>query len=117
MLRALDANSTDVMNADAVIVVGAEHFANASGGIKQFFDRIFYPLERASVVAKPYTLIISAGNDGSHCERQIKTILQGLQWKMVQDTLFVYGAPTDDALHKANELGQAIAAGLSLGVY
>lgn len=117
LCRAVDADSHAMLWADAVIIVTPENFGAASGGIKDFFDRIYYPLERAKYTALPYALIITAGNDGSGCERQLQRIFQGMQARKIQPTLFVHGQPDEEALQQCADSGFAVAAGLALGIF
>lgn len=115
--RAIDASSKDMLWAHALIIVTPENFGAAAGCMKDFFDRIYYPLERAEHSALPYALIISAGNDGSGCERQLERILTGMKAKKIQPTKIVYGEPDADACQACADAGLSIAAGLSLGVF
>jgi multimeric flavodoxin WrbA len=117
LCRAIDADSADMLWADGLIIVTPENFGAASGGIKDFFDRIYYPLERAEYTPRPYALIISAGNDGSGCERQLERILIGLKGKKIQETTIVYGDPQQEQLLKCSDSGLAMASGLSMGIY
>lgn len=115
--RAIDANSDDMLWAHALVIVSPEYFGAVSGGIKDFLDRVYYPLERANSCGWPYALIISAGNDGSGCERQLERILKGLQAKKIQDSLIVHGQPQPGDLATAMAIGEAIATGLLMGIF
>lgn len=117
MRRAVDADSRDMLAADALLLIGPENFGQVAGGIKDFLDRVFYPLERAGKTALPYALVIGCGNDGSNCERQLDRIFTGMQAKKIQPTLFVYGEPDPQALAQCAELAEGIAAGLDMGVF
>ncbi len=115
--RAIDAQSTDLLWADALFIVSPENFGAASGGIKDFFDRVYYPLERTEKRGLPYALMISAGNDGAGCERQLERILKGMGAKKVQDTCFIYGQPVKADLANVYATGEAFAGGLALGIF
>src|SRR5690625_1666712 len=43
--EALEADSEDLGGADAVLFGTPENFGDMSGGLKNFFDRTYYPLE------------------------------------------------------------------------
>lgn len=117
MKRATDAEARHVIDADALLLIGPENSGLLSGGIKDFLDRVFYPLERAGKQGLPYALIIGCGNDGSNCERQTDKILKGIQARKIQPTEFVYGPPDDDAIARCCELAAGIAEGLDMGVF
>ena len=117
MKRAVDAESRDVINADALLLIGPENAGLPSGGIKEFLDRVFYPMERADKTALPYALIIGCGNDGSNAERHIERIMTGIRAKKIQATQFVYGEPGDEDIDQCKELAGGIAAGLEMGVF
>lgn len=115
--RAVDACAIDVLNASALIIVSPENFGSASGGIKDFFDRVYYPLENRLTGSLPYAMIISAGNDGSGCERQLDRILTGLKGRKIQASLFVQGIPDSEHLQQCHDVGGALAAGLAMGIF
>ncbi len=121
-LPAMEAEATDFLWADACIFIVAENFAAIAGGMKNFFDRIFYPVSERqeqdkSQFAKPYQLLIDTGNDGQSCERQLHTILKGLSAKPVQETSFIYGKPTNQNLEQARDLGYAFYSALLMKVF
>ncbi len=116
VLRAWDAGSVELAAADGLILVAAENSGSLSGGAKDFLDRVFYPaIERGLVL--PYALIISAGNDGRGAATQVARILSGIPCKPVAEPLLLRGEVTPPAEERCRELGQALAAGLSLGIY
>lgn len=117
MRRCMDATVEDLQQAYAVLFIFPENFAAIAGGMKDFFDRVFYPAQRLSVKAFSYALIISAGNDGSRSLLQITNILKGFNAVEVQAPIIHYGDINDSALQRCNEQVQAMALGLELGMY
>jgi NAD(P)H-dependent FMN reductase len=115
--RAMDAQSADILWADALLMVSPENFGAAAGGIKDFLDRVYYPMERTGKQGLPYALIISAGNDGTGCERQLERILKGMAAKKIQDSCIIHGQPLALDLNNAGDTGEAIATGLVLGIF
>ena len=118
-LRALPALKTvpeHVLWANAVILGTTENFGYMSGGMKDFFDRIYYPcLEKTE--ALPYALFIRAGNDGHGAKTSIERIVTGLRWKQVQAPLICAGEFRQACLDGCEELGMTMAAGLEAGIY
>jgi multimeric flavodoxin WrbA len=116
MLRAADANPSDLMWANGLILGTPENFGYMSGALKDFFDRTFYAVE-GKIAPLPYSVFISAGNDGSGALRSIERIANGYPFVSVQPALICKGAPSSTELAHCSEMGQALAAGLELAIY
>ena len=114
---ALMANSDHLMSADLTLFIMPENFSSIAGGMKEFLDRVFYPLIRQHFQALPYSLIISAGNDGSFCQQRIETILKGLSAKQVQPAVIHHGPITEPILEQCRELTEGLCDGLLMGIF
>jgi hypothetical protein len=99
-----------------------------AGLTKDFFDRTYYPaLDRIN--GRPYAALICAGSDGHNAAGQVERIATGWRLKAMADPLIVCThAQTPEAilapkvigpddLKRCEELGAALAAGMSLGVF
>jgi hypothetical protein len=84
--RSWDAGTADLAAADGVLLVAAENSGFLSGGMKDFLDRTFYPAIDQGLV-RPYTLIISAGNDGRGAVREAERILSGYPFPQAAQSL------------------------------
>jgi multimeric flavodoxin WrbA len=128
LLRAADTTAEDVLEADGYLFATPENLASMSGLMKDFFDRTYYPvLERIN--GRPYAAMICAGSDGQGAARQLERIALGWRLNPIAPTLIVVThaqAPEAilrvktiavEALQQCEELGQALAAGLELGVF
>ena len=62
--RAVDAGLADLLRADAVAFGTPENFGQLSGGMKDFFDRTYYPAQGLVEGLACCAVFISAGNDG-----------------------------------------------------
>ena len=113
---ALEAGLTDLLWADGLIVVMPENFGAMSGAVKDFFDRTFYPAQQYQVNI-PYMIVVSAGNDGSGAVSQLQKICKGYPMRQVADPLIVRGQPDKGDFDVVAELGQAMAAGLAMGIF
>ena len=116
MLSALDASPSDLLWANGLILGTPENFGYMSGALKDFFDRTFYAVE-GKIAPLPYSVFISAGNDGSGALRSIERIANGYPFISVQPALICKGAPSSTDLQHCSEIGQALATGLELGIY
>ncbi len=128
LLRAAEAGPDDVLAADGYLFGTPENLAAISGQLKDFFDRCYYPaLDRIN--GRPYACLICAGSDGQNAVRQIERIATGWRLKPVAEALIVCThaqtpeailAPKQigaDDLKRCRALGEAMAAGLALGVF
>lgn len=128
LLHAAKTGPQDVLAADGYVFATPENLAAMSGQLKDFFDRTYYAA-LDQVNGRPYASLICAGSDGSNAARQIERIATGWRLKAVAEPLIVCThaqtpeailAPkqigTDD-LERCRALGQALAAGVALGVF
>lgn len=113
---ALQTTVQDVLCADGIILFTPENLGYMSGALKDFFDRVYYPvLEQKQGL--PCAVVIRAGHDGTGTRRAIDGILTGLRWQQVQEAMVCRGVWQDDFLEQCHELGQAFAAGLEAGIF
>jgi len=114
--EAFSAGLEDLLAADAVIFGSPENFGSMSGALKDFFDRTYYPAEHHQL-GIPYALFISAGNDGRGAVREIDRILKGYPMRKVAEPVIARGGVTAKDLQACEELGQAMAAAVAMGVF
>jgi multimeric flavodoxin WrbA len=128
LVRAADAVPKDLLTADGLLFVCPENLAAISGEMKEFFDRCYYPV-LGRIEGRPYGLMVCAGSDGENAVRQVARIATGWRLKPVAESIIVNtAAQTPEAilapktipsadLARCAELGQALAAGLAMGVF
>ncbi len=113
---ALEAGVADLRAADGVVFASPENLGYMSGALKDFFDRTYYPAQPLQL-GLPYALVISAGNDGRGAVREIDRILRGYPMKPVTEPIIVRGEVDEAARERCRELGQAMAAGIDMGMF
>ncbi len=114
--EAFKATPEHVLACDGIILFTSENLAYMSGGMKDFFDRCYYPvLERKQGL--PCALLIRAGSDGTGTRRAIESIVTGLRWQWVQEPIICRGEWRAEFVAHARELGMGVAAGLSAGIF
>lgn len=128
MLPATQAGPEDMLEADGYLFASPENLASMAGLMKDFFDRSYYPL-LGRIEGRPYASLICAGTDGSNAARQIARIATGWRLRQIAEPLILRnGAQTPEAilapkhfppgeLAPCAALGQAMAAGLALGIF
>jgi multimeric flavodoxin WrbA len=128
LLHADVAQAEDLLAADGYLFVAPENLAAIAGAMKEFFDRTYYAvLERVN--GRPYAVLVCAGSDGSNAVRQIERICTGWRLKAVAEPIIVCThAQTPEEilapkaigladLHRCEEAGEGLAAGLAVGVF
>lgn len=116
MRRAMEADTRDLLWAQAVIFGSPENFGYLSGGLTDFLARTFYPVQPHQLNL-PYTAFISAGNDGTGAVRMLDRIASGYPLKSVLPAVIVRGVPDAESLQRCEELGLTLAAGLAMGIF
>ncbi len=126
--KASEAEPDDLLQADGYIFCAPENLAAIAGVMKDFYDRCYYPV-LGRIEGRPYAQMVCAGSDGENAARQTARIATGWRLKEVQPPLIICThaqtpeeilaektIPEED-LARCRELGAAIAAGLSIGVF
>jgi multimeric flavodoxin WrbA len=125
---ARDAEPDDLLQSDGYIFCAPENLAAIAGIMKDFFDRCYYPV-LGRIEGRPYAQMVCAGSDGQNAARQTARIAQGWRLREVQPPLIICThAQTpeeilaekkipENQLALCRDLGSAIGAGLSMGVF
>ncbi len=128
LIRADEAGPDDLLNADGYIFAAPENLAAIAGIMKDFYDRCYYPV-LGKIEGRPYAQMVCAGSDGENAMRQTARIATGWRLKAVQEPIIICThAQTpeeiladktirEDDLAKCRALGQAMGAGLAMGVF
>lgn len=128
LLRAGEATPEDLLAAQGYLFAAPENLAALSGPMKDLFDRCYYPL-LDRIRGRPFALMVCAGTDGQGAIRQMRRIATGWRLREVAEPVLVLtGAQTPEAilapkrlsaaqLAPCRELGAAMGAGLSLGIF
>ncbi|MCR9088798.1 MAG: NAD(P)H-dependent oxidoreductase [Rhodobacteraceae bacterium] len=126
--RAETATPDDLLGADGYIFCAPENLAALSGPMKDFFDRCYYPV-LGRIEGRPYAQMICAGSDGENAARQTARIATGWRLREVQPPLIIRtNAQTPETilaektipaahLDRCRDLGAALGAGISMGVF
>ena len=123
-----DAGPDDLLAADGYIFCAPENLAAIAGGMKEFFDRSYYSV-LGQIEGRPYAQMICAGSDGENAMKQTARIATGWRLKVAQEPFIIctHAQTTEqiladktigeEDLQKCRELGEAMAAGLAMGVF
>lgn len=126
--KADEAGPDDLLQADGYIFCAPENLAAIAGVMKDFYDRCYYPA-LGRIEGRPYAQMVCAGSDGENAVRQTARIARGWRLREAHPPLIVCThAQTpeeilaektipEDQLALCRDLGAAIAAGLSMGIF
>ncbi len=118
----------DLLIASGYIFCAPENLAAIAGVMKDFYDRCYYPV-LGRIEGRPYAQMVCAGSDGESAARQTARIARGWRLKEVQPPLIVCTHAqtpeeilaekriSEEDLARCRDLGAAMAAGLSMGVF
>ncbi len=128
LMHASEAKAEDLLGADGYLFVTPENLAAISGVMKDFFDRNFY-LVLDQLIGRPYATLICAGSDGHNAVKQIDRICLGWRLRKALESVIVCTkAQTPQAimakknileqdLVRCQEVGEALASGLTMGIF
>ncbi|MBV7256228.1 flavodoxin family protein [Pacificimonas sp. WHA3] len=123
-----DATPEEMLAADGYLFAAPENLAAIAGVMKSFYDRCYYPV-LGRIEGRPYAQMVCAGSDGENCVRQTARIAKGWRLKAVAEPIIVCThAQTTEAilaqktipeaeLTRCRDMGQALAAGLAMGLF
>jgi hypothetical protein len=126
--HASDVSLDELMASRGYIFASPECLASMSGLMKDFFERHYYAA-LGQLNGRAYSTIVCGGSDGSNAIAQIDRIARGWRLKRVAEPiLHCTLAQTSEAilarksvpveqLQRAFEMGQTIAAGISIGMF
>ncbi len=102
----------DVLQANALILFTTENFGYMNGALKDFFERIYYPClqDNKRNEAKPYSLVVKAGQDGTGATQSVLKIVTGLKWREAQPRLLCKGPHAPEFVTQCFEHGFTMAA-------
>ena len=106
----------DILAADALLLGTTENLSYMAGLTKDFFDRCYYPVLEEKQ-GMPFALYIRAGFDGTGTKLAMKTIITGLRWNQIQETLILKGDWQDQFAEQVEELAMTLAVGVEAGIY
>jgi flavorubredoxin len=105
-----EAQPQDLVRCEAVALGSYDAFSYMGGGLKDFFDRAFYPTQ-GQVTDKPYVAFLTHGGGGKAIA-SIESVAQSFKLKKVADSVLVKGKPEGPAIAALKSLGARLAAGV-----
>jgi len=94
MKKGTEADIGDLIECDGIIIGSPDYFSYMAGGLKDFFDRTYYP-SRGKVEGKPYFAFLTHGGGGKAIE-SIEKIASSFKFKKVVEPVLIKNSPSKD---------------------
>ena len=99
----LIATKEDLLECDGLAFGTPDYFSYMAGGLKDFFDRTFYPTQ-GQVTDKPYVAFVTHGGGGKAIA-SLESVCQSFKLKKAAEAVIVKGKPDAQASASLMELG------------
>ena len=103
----LRATTEDLLSCDAIAVGTPDYFSYMAGGLKDFFDRTYYPTQ-GSVTDKPCGIFVTHGGGGRAVD-SVKSVCSTFKFKSVEKPVLAKNAPDAEARAALMSLGKLLA--------
>ncbi|MCK4244700.1 MAG: flavodoxin [Candidatus Omnitrophica bacterium] len=107
LLEARRAEAQDLLRCEGIAFGSPDYFNYIAGGLKDFFDRTFYPTQ-GKITGKPYVAFITHGGGGK-AKESIELLCRIFKFKKIADTLLIEGRPDDTSAVQLKDLGKKLA--------
>lgn len=104
---ALKATAQDLLKCDGIAVGSPDYFSYMAGGLKDFFDRAYYPT-KGEVAETPCVIFVTHGGGGRAVE-SVKQMCEKFQFDIIAPPVLVKGRPNEEAQTELEDLGKALA--------
>jgi len=108
MKRGLEATPDDLLACDGVALGSPDYFSYMAGGMKDFFDRSYYPVQ-GKVTGKPCVIFGSAGGPPSKVIACLVSMARSFKFNQVAEPVGAGGTPSPEVLTECRALGETLA--------
>ncbi len=105
----LEATIDDLLACDAIALGSPDYFSYMAGGMKDFFDRTYYP-SQGKVTGKPAAAFGSAGGPPTTVLKVLEQAIGWFKLHKVADSVGTSGSISSGVLDECRELGRKLAA-------
>ena len=105
--KGLQADESDLRAADAVAIGSPDYFSYMAGGVKDFFDRTYYPTQ-GEVEGMPCGLFLTHGGGGKAIE-SLNSLCETFKFESVGEPVLLRNAPDAESTPRLTQLGRALA--------
>ncbi len=105
--ESLHAAETDLLACDGIAIGTPDYFSYMAGGLKDFFDRTFYPTQ-GQVSDKPCVIFVTHGGGGKAVD-SVEKIARSFKFNPIAESLLIRNKPDEEATGKLEALGKSLA--------
>lgn len=113
VIEALKAGPGDLTGCAAVAFGTGDYFNYMGGGLKDFFDRSYYPTQ-GQVTDKPCAIFVTHGGGGRAVDG-LKDIVRSFKLRLFVPPLLVLNQPDEEAKGKLMAMGETLGKVVTLG--
>lgn len=106
LMDGLKAGVGDLLDCATLAVGTPDYFSYMAGGLKDFFDRTFYPTQ-GKVTDKPVGIFVTHGGGGKAVE-SVKQVCRSFKFRLACAPVSVLNRPDKDAEKKLQDLGELL---------
>jgi len=100
----LEAGIEDLLNCDGLVVGSPDYFSYMAGGLKDFFDRTYYPAQ-GKIDNKPYAAFVTCGGGGKAI-KSVEEMCEKFKLKKMAESLIIQRKPDEAAVEKLKAFGK-----------
>jgi len=104
----LDATIDDFLGCQGIALGSPDYFSDMAGGMKDFFDRTYYP-SQGKVTGKPCVIFGSAGGPATVVVAALQKMARIFKLQEVAEPVGASGKPTEGVLDECRTLGRKLA--------
>jgi len=105
--QALKATAPDLLRCDGIAIGTPDYFGYMAGGLKDFFDRTYYPTQ-GEVTDKPCVIFVTHGGGGK-AVKSVREMCQKFKFNIIAGPVLVKGRPQGEDEEKLAALGETLA--------
>lgn len=106
VIEALTAGTDELLKCATLAVGTPDYFSYMAGGLKDFFDRTFYPTQ-GKVTDKPVGIFVTHGGGGKAIE-SVKSVCRTFKFRLACSPMLIKGRPDEGATKKLQEMGELL---------
>jgi len=95
MKTGLEAGLDDLVGCDGIVIGTPDYFSYMAGGLKDFFDRTYYP-SRDKVEGKPYFAFVTHGGGGKAVD-SVEKVAGSFKFKKAAECVSIQNRPDEKA--------------------
>ena len=107
VMEAAHAGIRELLDCATLAVGTPDYFSYMAGGLKDFFDRTFYPTQ-GKITDKAVGIFVTHGGGGKAVE-SVKSLCRSFKFRLACAPVLVKDSPAGDARSKLVEMGELLA--------